>query len=132
MSQENVDTVVEWTDAWNQRDVERMLSAFHADVEFRTSGAFPGLASVYVGHDGFRRFWSEFNGPWESFAISTVDVRDCGEQVLGLGTFEAQGRDGLQVKRETASVWTFRDRLAASVQVYGDWAQPLKDLGLSD
>ena len=132
MSQETVEIVLDWTDAWNQRDLERMLAAFDPEVEWLTSGAFPGLARLYTGHDGFRRFWSEFNAPWESFGISTLEVRDCGEQVLGLGTFEAKGRDGLRVQRQTASVWTFRDRLAIRVQVHAGWAQALEALGLPE
>jgi ketosteroid isomerase-like protein len=131
MSQENVEMVREWLDAWNRRDVESMLGAFHPDVEWHTSGAFLGLVPLYAGHDGFRRFWSEFTSPWESFAVSLHEVRDCGEQVLGLGAFEAQGRDGLRVQRPAASIWTFRGRLAVRVQNYGDWAQPLEALGLS-
>jgi ketosteroid isomerase-like protein len=130
MSQENVEIVEEWTEAWNRRDLERMLGLFHPEIEWRTSGAFPGVAPVYAGHDGFRQFWSEFIEPWESFVISTDEVRDCGEHVLGLGTFEGVGRDGLRVKRPTASVWTFRDRLAIRNQVYADWDQAFVALGL--
>jgi ketosteroid isomerase-like protein len=132
MSRENVEVVREWWEAWNRRDVERLLGAFHPDIEWRTSGTFPGLDPVYAGHDGFRRFWLEFTEPWEWFVISTDDLRDCGEQVLSLGEFEAQGRDGLRVQRQSASVWTFRDRLAIRVQVYGDWKSALEAVGLRE
>jgi ketosteroid isomerase-like protein len=132
MSQENVKIVREWIEAWNRRDLERMLDPLHPEIEWLTSGAFPGLAPLYTGHDGFRQFWSEFIDPWESFVISTDELRDRGEHVLGLGTFEAQGGDGLRVERQTASVWPFRARLAIRNQVYGDWAQALEALGLSE
>src|SRR4051812_3729099 len=132
MSRENVERVRDWTEAWNRRDIERMLGHFHPDIEWRTSGAFPGVDPLYGGHDGFRRFWLEFMDPWQSFVISFDEPRECGEQVLGLGTFEAQARVGLRVQRQTASVWTFRDQLAVRVQVYGDHAQALEAVGLRE
>jgi len=105
MSQENVEAVRGWSEAWNRSDLDQMLSLLDSKVEWRTSGSFPGLDPVYTGHDGFTRFWREFVEPWESFQIRTDDVRDCGDRVLSLGDFEAQGRDGLEVRRPTASVY---------------------------
>ena len=132
MSRENVDLVRRWLEAWNRGDLDRMLSLFDPEVEWRTSGAFVGTDLVYTGHDGFRKFWREFNESWESCQVKTDDVRDCGDRTLGLGSFEAQGRDGLQVQRPTASVWTFRGGRAVVVQVYADQAQALKAVGLRE
>jgi ketosteroid isomerase-like protein len=132
MSQENVEVVRRWVEAWNRGELDQMLAPFHPEVEWRPSGAFPGLDPVYRGHDGFRRFWREFTEPWESFQIKPGEERDCGEQVLSLGSFEARGREELKVRRPTASVWTFRDGQVISVQVYADHAQALEAVGLGD
>jgi ketosteroid isomerase-like protein len=129
MSRENVELVRSWQQAWNRGDIDQMLSLLDPEVEWRTSGAFLGLDPVYTGHDGFRRFLREFVEPWESFQIKTEETRDCGERVLALGSFEAQGRDGLEVRRPTAGVWTFRGGRAVVVQVYPDQAQALEAVG---
>ena len=132
MSKENVEVVHEWVAAWNRRDLDQMLSLFDSDVEWRTSGAFLGVDSSYTGHDGFTRFWREFVEAWESFQVRIDAVRDCGDRVLALGSFEAQGRDGLEVRRPTASVWAFRAGRGVVVQVYADQAQAFEAVGLRE
>ena len=42
MSQENVELVRQIYAAWNQGDLDAMLAVLHPEVEFVTSGAFPG------------------------------------------------------------------------------------------
>jgi ketosteroid isomerase-like protein len=132
MSEENVELVREWVEAWNRRDIDAMLSGFDRSVEWHTSGTFPDLDPVYEGHAGFARFQREAMGAWESFVITTHEVRDCGDQVLILGAFEGTARDGLEVRRQTASLWTFREGVAVRVQIYAGWSQALEAAGLSE
>jgi ketosteroid isomerase-like protein len=132
MSRENVEVVRGWQEAWNRGDIDQLVSVFDPEVEWRTSGVFPGLDPVYRGHDGFRRFWREFTEPWESFQIKSGEERDCGDRVLGLAYFEGQGRDGLEVRRPTAAVWTFRAGRVLVVQVYADQAEALEAVGLPE
>src|SRR5437588_11031549 len=100
-----------------------MLSLFDSNVEWHTSGDFLGFDPIYTGHDGFTRFWREFVDPWESFQIRIDAVRNCGDRALFLGSFEAQGRDGLEVRRPTASGWAFRAGRGVAVQIYAEQAQ---------
>ncbi len=60
------------------------------------------------------------------------EVRDCGEQALFLGTFEGTARNGLEVRRPAASVWTFRDGVAVRVQLHREWSQALAAVGLPE
>jgi ketosteroid isomerase-like protein len=132
MSRENLELVRTWIDAYNRGDIEAMRATMHRDFEFRTSGTFPDVDPVYEGHAGFRRFYEDFNGTWEAFSVSIRELRDCGEQGLMLGVFEGRARDGLQVRRQTASVWTFRDALVLAIQNYGGWTQALEAVGLRE
>jgi ketosteroid isomerase-like protein len=132
MSQENVELVALTYDAWNRGDMDAMLATFHSDFEFVTSGMFPGLAPVYAGHDGFRKFWHDFSETWDSILISVHELRECGDVVLALFTFEAQGRDGLKVRRKQGSIFGFRDGLAVRVENHGDWTAALKAVGLAE
>jgi ketosteroid isomerase-like protein len=129
MSRENVELVHRWHEAWNRRDLDGMLAVFAPHVEFRPLRGFLGTDPVYVGHAGFRRFWTEFIAAWESFAVSEHELRDCGEQVLFLGTFEARARDGLEVRRPGAAVWSLREGRAVRVEVHDGWADALEAVG---
>jgi ketosteroid isomerase-like protein len=132
MSRENVETARRAYEAWNRSDMDAMLGVFHPDFAFMTSGVFPGLDPVYVGHDGFRRFWHDFQDTWEANFISVHELRDCGHCVLALVTFEARGRDGLEARRDSGGIWTFRDGLAARVDNRGNWKEALEAVGRAE
>jgi ketosteroid isomerase-like protein len=132
MSQENVEIVRRAYDAWDRGDMDAMLATLHPALVYVTSGVFPGLDPAYHGHDGFRRFWRDFRGTWESLSIAVDELRDCGERILGLLEFNARGRDGLEVQRQAANVWTLQDGLAVRIENHGDWARALEAVGLSE
>jgi ketosteroid isomerase-like protein len=132
MSQENVELVRRAIEAWNRGDLDAIVATLHPDVEYVTTGLFPGLDPAYHGHDGFRRFWQDFRETWESLSIEIHELRDAGERVLLLCTFNARGRDGLEVRRQVASVATIRDGLNVRHENYGDWTTALEAVGLSE
>jgi ketosteroid isomerase-like protein len=130
MSRENLELVRSGYEAWNRGDMDAMLTALHPDFEMRSAGVFPGLEPVYRGSEGWRRMWDDFAGPWESLLLTVDEMRDCDERVLTLVTFEARGRDGLEVGRSWAHVWAFRDGLVVSIENYADQAVALEAVGL--
>jgi ketosteroid isomerase-like protein len=132
MSQENVEVVRRVIEAWNRDDLDAMLAMHHPDLEYVTTGLFPGLDSIYHGHDGFIKYWQDFRDIWELITVETYELRDCGERVLNRLTFNARGRDGLEVRRKVASVATIRDGLIVRQENYGDWTAALKAVGLSE
>jgi ketosteroid isomerase-like protein len=132
MSQENVELVRRAIEAWNRGDLDAILATLHPDLEYVTTGVFPDLDPVYHGHDGFRRFWQDFREIWESLSIEIHELRDCGERVLLLMTFNGRGRDGVEVRRQVASVVAFRDGLDVRHENYGDWTTALEAVGLSE
>jgi ketosteroid isomerase-like protein len=119
-------------EAWSRGDLEQMLARLDKNVEFRPSGVFPGLEPVYRGHEGMRRFWEDFRSPWRSLRIVIHDMRQRGDQVVVLGTFEAVGRDGLTVHRPVANVVTVRNGLGIRVTVHATWEAGLEAVGLSE
>jgi hypothetical protein len=46
-------------------------------------------------------------------------------------TFNARGRDGLEVRRKVASVATIQDGLIVRQENHGDWTTALEAVGLS-
>ena len=132
MSGENVELVRSSLDGWSRGDVEGWLALLDPDVEFRTSGVYPGVDPIYRGHAELRRFWEVFREPWESIQIRIDQVREAGDQVVSLCLFEGHARDGMIVRREAAAVWTIRDGKVARVVWFGTHAEALEAVGLSE
>ena len=131
MSQANVELLKRGVAAFNRGDMDAMLALLDPELEFITAGLFPGVAPVYRGHDGWVAFWGDFRGTWDSLRVETNELRDAGDQVVLLMTFDARGRNGLEVHRKFANVWTVRDGLAVRIQSFGDWGAALESVGLS-
>ena len=50
----------EWADAWNVRDIEKVLKHFHQDIIFTSPTALAMVGSPTLkGKDALRAYWSE-------------------------------------------------------------------------
>jgi ketosteroid isomerase-like protein len=132
MQQSDLELARTGYEAWSRGDLEAMLATLDQDVEFWTSGLFPGLEPVYRGHEGMRKYWEDFRGPWKSLRIAISHFRQRGDRIVVLGTFEAVARDGLTVHREAANVLTIRNRLAIRITAHASWKAALEAAGLSE
>jgi ketosteroid isomerase-like protein len=132
MSAANIELARSVFDAYNRGDLDAVLAMSHPELEFRTSGIFPGLKPVYRGHSGLRKFWRDFYEMWESIANDVEDLRAAGDQVVALFTYRAHGRDGVEVRRQGASVVTIRNGLLVRNVTYPSWQEALRAAGLDD
>ena len=132
MSQENVEAVRGSLEGWNRGDIDAWLGSPHPEIEFRTSGLYPGTDLVYRGPAELRRFWTTFREPWESLQIHVDQVRDLGDEVLVLGNFEGRARDGMIVEREVAWIFRFVDGLVTRAEGYAAWKEALEAAGLEE
>ena len=127
MSRESVDAVLGALNGWSRGDMEAWLEPAHPDIEFWTSGDYPGVDPVYRGREGLIRFWQTFREPFESIRIHVDEVREVRDLVVPLCTFEGHARDGMTVRRDAASTWQFEDGLYRRARWYGSWAEALED-----
>jgi ketosteroid isomerase-like protein len=132
MSQENVEIVQTALAAWSRGDLDAVVALADPNLEYRTSGAFPGLRTVYHGREGFVRFSRDFRDPWEEIIFTPERVVDVADKVAVLGRFEARGRDGIAVGKELGFVFTLRDGLARSITAHTDWTETLAGLESHD
>jgi ketosteroid isomerase-like protein len=130
VAKEDVERALAGIEAWNRGDLEDLVARTHPDLEWVSSGAVPGLDPVYRGRDGFRTFWRDFQQAWESIRIEVDEVHDCGDKVVLLFTFEARGREGLEVRRRWGNVQEFRDGLLVRNQTCADWETARRAAGL--
>jgi len=91
MSQENVEVALAAVDAWNRGDREAWVALWDEEAEF-----YPLRAQLegesYRGHDGLDRFLREMAEDFENVRFEIDEMRDAGEQVIGIGRFRARGR----------------------------------------
>ena len=95
---------------WSRGNLEQAMEGLDPEIVFVTSGVFPGLELVYRGHDGFRRFFTDFREAWEDISIEIEQlVEGAPPLYLVAGQFRATAREGLLVERPVTMVVTARD-----------------------
>lgn len=119
--------------AWSTGDVEAALEFMHPELVYVTTGIFPGLRSVYSGHDGFREVWKEFMEPWETLDLEIEELVELDARSLLMEVrFRARGRQDMEIDLPLAVHLILRDGLLWRFQAYADWGQALADLGIDD
>jgi len=99
-------------DAWNDDDLEALLATCHPEVEYHTSGVFPGLEPVYRGREGFRRWWDAFHEPWRQIKVIPERIAERPDGVAVLIRFEGTGRQGIETTMQFINTIEIRDGLA--------------------
>lgn len=82
MPDELLERIREAYRAWNEGDLQHTLDFLDAEVQWKTSGSFPGVRKLYVGHDGFREFWEHLHGPFDEIHIELESYEREGEFAL--------------------------------------------------
>jgi ketosteroid isomerase-like protein len=133
MSEQNVELVRQGFEAWNRRDLEWQLDRITSDFEWWTAQLFPDMEAVYRGPEGYRRFWNTFVGPWETLVLAVHRLEPIGDdRVLALVRFRGRGRDGIEVARDYASLFTVESGRFRQVVGFANWQQALEAAGLSE
>lgn len=99
-------------DAWNAGDLRPVLHHVHPDVEWETSGSFPGVRGVYHGHEGVLRWREDISAPFTQFLITIVEMTLEDDVVTARVHFDAVGAaSGAAVQLDFVNEWHFRDGL---------------------
>jgi len=107
---------------------------WHPDIELDVSEAVvPEMRGVFWGKDDVRRWWGEWLGAWETVEFE-YELLDAGDRVVALLDQRMRARfTGIEVPRgKYAQVGTYKDGLLVHWRFYGDQAEALKALGLSE
>src|SRR5205085_8065096 len=93
MSQENVELTRAFIEAYNRRDLERIIEMIDPTFEFRSR--FVGLESVHRASEGFPRTYFEMlDDAYERFQVVLSEFIDAGSAVLAAGRAEWRGEGG--------------------------------------
>ena len=131
MSQENVEIIRAWMDAFNRGDSEAALKDADPDFELDFSQAVGPVQGVFKP-DQARGVLEEFFGMWEAARLEIDELREVGDQVAASFTSYVRGRDGIEITGRPSFVWTFRDGSIVRVCTYPEWQEALEAVGLRE
>jgi ketosteroid isomerase-like protein len=135
MSRENMNAIRQAIEIYaNRGDLEAFLGMCAADVVFDlTRSPFPE-ARVYHGLDGVREWLDGLQDAFEDIRYEVEEVADLGnERVLLLLRVLAHGQfSKIDVDYRFVPVFTFRDGQVVRMDRYGDRAEALEAVGMSE
>jgi ketosteroid isomerase-like protein len=120
--QANADLARRGFELWNERRIDDLLLLFHEEAvwDMRPFG-IPDMAAAFEGHEGIRRFFSEWLEAFPDSSIAVEEVEQRGEWTL---TFVLQmvsgGTSGTPVPFHYAGIGHWRDGRLDLVENHSD------------
>jgi ketosteroid isomerase-like protein len=133
MSQENVEIVKRFWEAWERRDLEEVFAAYDPAIVWVTHGGPIDQSGAYLGYDGVRRAWGDWMASFEgveNHAETFIDAGDCvvvSWRMSGLGK-----KSQAPVDISGWSIHTLRNGLLIRIDVFDTKAEAFEALGLSE
>lgn len=109
MPEEHLKTLTEGHAAFNRGDRGWASIAAAPDVEWETTGAFPGMNKVYRGPDAIGEWMDVLLVEWESFDVSLEEVlREEENTLVVVERLRGRGREsGAEAEMRVYAVYRF-------------------------
>ena len=132
MSQENVEVVRRFLEAYNRRDLAGMIALMDPTFEFRSR--FVGIESVHRASEGFPATYFEMlDDAYDRFQIVLTEYIDAGAAVLAAGHAEWRGKaSGARGETPVLPAFWLRARMVIRAETFADRAEALEAVGLSE
>jgi uncharacterized protein len=124
VSQENVDLMRRYFDAWNAGDTDTVIAALATDVEWHGHPVLPE-PGPYYDREAVRRWMDQFREAWDELKADPVEMIDAGDNVVVLVHMTGRGRgSGVEVRGGVdVHLATFRGGEVVYYRIYqGDLA----------
>ena len=132
MSQENVDAVQDFIDAYNRRDYDAAIESFDPEVDF----VLPAQQSADSGRgpDHVIRFFEGLDETFDDVQLRPQEFVDGGDRVATRLRHYAHGKgSGLVLDEELYhQVTTFSGGRIVRIEYFADWNAALEAAGLSE
>ena len=131
MSQENVEVVRQFYEAFERRDWDAMFRDTHADFEM-TNQIGP-LAGTRRGREQVTAMAEDYLAAFEKFIWEPDEFFEKGDQVVALVTSRAQPPGGsVDLVTHNGHLWTVRDGIIVSMETFPKPGEALEAAGLSE
>jgi ketosteroid isomerase-like protein len=129
MSQENVDLLYRWYDAFRRHDNEACVRDSAPDVEI-VSYLLGVEGTVFKGHAGMRRYIDQVFDVFPDWHARVAGTIDHGDTVIAEIRMAGRGAgSGLEIEQTTWQVTRFRDGKMTAFTAYGDQAAAIEAAG---
>jgi ketosteroid isomerase-like protein len=104
-----VDTIQIGYDGFNRGDLTEAREIVTKDVEWKTTGTFPGIEGVYRGPDALDDWMESLRAEWQEFEVSLAEVLAETEHAIVVAeSLWGRGREsGVEVEMHTYAVYRF-------------------------
>jgi GNAT superfamily N-acetyltransferase/ketosteroid isomerase-like protein len=127
---ERLEVVRRLRDAWSRFVPDEIVAFYSLDAEI-VSPTGEMFGPVHRGHEGLRRYISEFAAGFGTPSFEVEELIDAGACVVEIVQVSARGRhSGAGVRRRIASVYSLRAGLVFKHVIYLDRAEALAAAGL--
>jgi ketosteroid isomerase-like protein len=120
---------------FNRGDLDVLRQITADDVEWGTTGAWPGIDPLHAGRqDAVVRWAEDVRSVWEVFQVAIEDVlADTGDSLVVVERLNARGLEsGVEVQTRVFSVYRFRGRQVVKRESFLDRAPALEAVGLRE
>ena len=131
MSEENIELVRVFYDAWERQDIEYILANCDPEIVIVQPNEVPD-AKTYRGHTGVREAFEDWPRQWESFSAKLLRLIDVDEERLISVNRQTLSARGIDFDQEIAFLHTQRDGKALRVDMFLTVEQALRAAGLSE
>ena len=130
MSEENVEIARQAIEAWNEGDLDRLRDLYDPAAVYRNPSDWVD-AGPYLGRDAIMQQFSQLREIWSyESSFDRIDVLDAGDRVVVQVDFHGDTR-GLPLTTEMAWVYTMRNGLIVSLEIFHSREEALNALELS-
>jgi ketosteroid isomerase-like protein len=128
MSQENVEVVRSFTEAYIQGDHDRAVSYLAPNVVYEVGQELPARRP-----DELLAKWKRWEADWERIELTPEEYIDAGDQVVMAVRYSGRGRgSGIEFEDRLFEVHTLRDGKVVRKRDFKTRAEALKAAGLSE
>jgi ketosteroid isomerase-like protein len=134
MSQENVEVVRRYVEAFNRADVEACVELSDPQTEADVSRAAGPYAGIYRGAEAIRGLLESYFEAWEPLRWEPRSFMEPEDGCVVM-PFHASGRgkgSGIEVDAQAAAIWTVRDGKISRMQLFPTERAALEAVGLSE
>ena len=132
MSQENVELVRHFFDAYNARDIETVDRLLAPDAEVTTLSARAGLAAR-CERGATRRYFEHLDESWAELRVEIEGFHELGDRVVAVGTMRGIGKtSSVEIARSFGTVLVVSNSRLARVDSYADPKEALEAAGLQE
>jgi len=130
MSEENVEVVRAFVDAWNAGDMDSVRELLDPDVVLRPVSDWPE-PGPYMGREAAMGWYERLRETFDADTVElTRDVTHAGDRVVARWIWHAKGH-GPESNMELTTIWTVRNGKLRDAEYFWDHTEALEAAGLS-